>query len=74
MMKIMKMVCGEMKCDEMDILDYSSFLLLPFGAGLILGVYVTVLVTISRTWRTLGLLDFGDLISKYRPLLFKSHS
>ena len=29
--------------------DYSTFLLFPFGAGLILGVYVTVRVTISLT-------------------------
>ena len=53
---------------------YSSFLLFPLGAGLIRGVYVTVLVTISRTCRTLDLCVFGDLISKYLPLLFKSQS
>jgi len=46
------------------------------GAGLILGVYVTVRVTISRTCRTLGLLIRGDLISKCLPwpLLLKSQS
>jgi len=39
-------------------------------------VYVTVLVTISRTWRTLGLVIRGDLISKCLPwfLLLKSQS
>jgi len=35
---------------------------------------VTVLVTISLTWRTLGRLPFGDLTSKYLPLLLKSQS
>jgi hypothetical protein len=44
------------------------------GAGLILGVYVTVRVTISRIWRTLERDVFGDLISQYRPLLLKSQS
>jgi len=33
----------------------SIFLLLPLGAGAILGVYVTVLVTTSRMCRTLDL-------------------
>lgn len=53
---------------------YSIFLLFPLGAGLIRGVYVTVRVTISRTCRTLALCAFGDLISKYLPLLLKSQS
>lgn len=46
--------------------NYSIFLLLPLGAGHICGVcvYVTVLVTISLTWRTLDLVAFGDLTSK----------
>lgn len=35
---------------------HSTFLLLPLGAGSILGVYVTVLVTTSLMWRTLVLL------------------
>jgi hypothetical protein len=55
-------------------LHYSIFLLLPLGAGLMRGVYVTVRVTISLTCRTLGLADFGDLTSKYLPLLLKSQS
>jgi hypothetical protein len=38
------------------------------------GVYVTVLVTISLTCRTLDRADFGDLISKYLPLLLRSQS
>ncbi len=48
---------------------YSTFLLLPLGAGLICGVcvYVTVLVTISLTWRMLVRPHFGDFTSKYRP-------
>jgi hypothetical protein len=55
---------------------YSIFLLFPLGAGLIRGVcvYVTVRVTISRTWRTLDLADFGELTSKYLPLLWLSQS
>lgn len=55
---------------------HSIFLLLPLGAGLILGVYVTVRVTISRTCRTLGLLIRGDLTSKCLAslLLLKSQS
>lgn len=53
---------------------YSTFLLLPFGAGLIRGVYVTVRVTTSLTWRTLDRVVFGVLISKYLPLLLKSQS
>tara|TARA_R110002060_G_scaffold14416_6_gene20222 strand:+ start:93 stop:437 length:345 start_codon:yes stop_codon:yes gene_type:complete len=53
---------------------YSIFLLFPLGAGLIRGVYVTVRVTISLTWRTLDREDFGDLTSKYLPLLLKSQS
>lgn len=36
----------------------SIFLLLPFGAGAILGVYVTVLVTTSRICRMLDLESF----------------
>jgi len=55
-------------------MDYSTFLLFPFGAGLIRGVYVTVRVTISLTWRTLDRVLLGDLISKYRPLLLRSQS
>lgn len=39
------------------------FLLLPFGAGSILGVYVTVLVTTSRICRTLFADDFCALQS-----------
>lgn len=35
--------------------SWSTFLRLPLGAGPILGVYVTVLVTTSRMWRTLVL-------------------
>jgi hypothetical protein len=38
------------------------------------GVYVTVRVTISLTWRTLDRLPFGDFTSKYLPLLLKSQS
>jgi len=53
---------------------YSIFLRFPFGAGLIRGVYVTVLVTISLTSRMLDRLVFGDLISKYLPLLIPSQS
>jgi len=34
---------------EVMFVDYSIFLLFPLGAGLILGVYVTVRVTISLT-------------------------
>jgi len=37
-------------------------------------VYVTVRVTISLTWRTLDRVGFGDLTSKYRPLLWGSQS
>lgn len=37
---------------------YSTLRLLPFGAGAILGVYVTVLVTTSRMCRTLVREDF----------------
>lgn len=55
-------------------MDQSIFLLFPLGAGDILGVYVTVLVTISLTCLTLDRVDFGDLISKYLPLLFRSQS
>lgn len=44
------------------------------GAGDIRGVYVTVLVTISLTCLILDLEAFGDLMSKYLPLLFKSQS
>jgi hypothetical protein len=55
-------------------IHYSIFLLLPFGAGLMRGVYVTVRVTISLTCRTLDRADFGDLTSKYLPLLLKSQS
>lgn len=44
------------------------------GAGDIRGVYVTVLVTISLTCRTLDRLAFGDLMSKYLPLLLISQS
>lgn len=44
--------CGD-RFENFDVMNlpgsYSSFLLFPFGAGLILGVYVTVRVTISRT-------------------------
>ena len=53
---------------------YSSFLLLPFGGLSILGVYVTVRVTISLTSLTLDRAVFGDLTSKYLPLLLKSQS
>lgn len=53
---------------------YSIFLLFPLGAGLIRGVYVTVRVTISLTWRTLDLEAFGELTSKYLPLLLNSQS
>ena len=35
---------------------------------------MTVRVTISLTWRTLALGDFGDLTSKNLPLLEKSQS
>jgi len=42
--------------------SWSSFLLLPFGAGAIRGVYVTVLVTTSRMWRTV------DLDSRLEPV------
>jgi len=56
-------------------IHYSIFLLLPFGAGLMRGVYVTVRVTISLTVRVLDLADFGDLISnEYLALLFMSQS
>ena len=46
------------------------------GAGLIRGVdvYVTVLVTISLTSRTLFVVVRGDLMSKYLPLLAESQS
>jgi hypothetical protein len=56
-------------------IHYSIFLLLPFGAGLMRGVYVTVRVTISLTVRVLDRADFGDLISnEYLALLFMSQS
>lgn len=50
--------------------DYSIFLLFPFGAGAICGVdvYVTVLVTVSLTSRTLDLV-LGDFASQYLPPL-----
>lgn len=38
--------------------NHSTFLLLPFGAGFILGVYVTVRVTTSRMCFTLVLEGF----------------
>jgi hypothetical protein len=44
------------------------------GAGDIRGVYVTVLVTISLTCLILDREAFGDLISKYLPLLLMSQS
>jgi len=44
------------------------------GAGDILGVYVTVLVTISLTCLTLDREAFGDFMSKYLPLLLRSQS
>lgn len=53
---------------------YSIFLLFPLGAELIRGVYVTVRVTISLTWRTLERVALGDLMSKYLPLLLQSQS
>ena len=58
-------------CPVYDVLlfsDYSIFLLFPFGAGAICGVevYVTVLVTVSLTSRTLERV-FGDLVSQYLP-------
>lgn len=53
----------------------SIFLLLPFGAGLMRGVYVTVRVTISLTVRVLDRTDFGDLRSQeYLLLLLISQS
>jgi len=64
-------------CEIADIItkiDYSIFLLFPFGAGLIRGVYVTVRVTISLTSRMLVRVVFGDLTSKYLPLLATSQS
>ena len=53
---------------------YSTFLLFPFGAAHIRGVYVTVRVTISRTWRTPPRLVFGLLTSNQRPLSAISQS
>ncbi len=53
---------------------YSIFLRLPLGAGLIRGVYVTVLVTISLTSRCMVLVVLGDLTSKYLPLRAASQS
>lgn len=44
------------------------FFFLPLGAGLIRGVYVTVLVTTSRTWRTLGRALGLEMPSNTRPL------
>ncbi len=38
------------------------------------GVYVTVRVTISRTWRMLGRPVFGDFRSKYLGLFFRFQS
>jgi len=55
-------------------LVYSIFLRFPLGAGLIRGVYVTVRVTISLTSRMLDRVVFGDLTSKYFPLLIPSQS
>jgi len=60
--------------NRLALIHYSIFLLFPLGAGLIRGVYVTVRVTISLTWRTLDRLPFGDFTSKYLPLLLKSQS
>jgi len=58
------------------MLDYSIFLRFPLGAGLIRGVevYVTVLVTISLTSRTLLVVVLGDFTSKYLPLPAASQS
>lgn len=71
---MVKWVETGMHHDNKVSMHYSIFLLFPLGAGLIRGVYVTVRVTISRTWRTLDLAVLGDLISKYLPLLWKSQS
>lgn len=56
------------------IIPYSTFLLFPFGAALIRGVYVTVLVTISRTCLMPLLVVFGLLASYHRPFTATSQS
>lgn len=56
------------------ILYYSIFLRFPLGAGLMRGVYVTVRVRISRTWRTFPPADFGGLRSIYLVLLWQLQS
>lgn len=54
---------------SLSSIDYSIFLRFPLGAGLMRGVYVTVRVRISRTWRTFPPADFGALRSIYLALL-----
>ena len=59
---------------SLSFIDYSIFLRFPLGAGLMRGVYVTVRVRISRTWRTFDPADLGGLRSIYRVLLWQLQS
>lgn len=70
-----RVLLGIIRCSLLPLIHYSIFRLLPLGAGLMRGVYVTVRVRISRTWRTFGAPpDFGDLMSMYLDLLWQLQS